>query len=109
MNTRQRTAAVAAIAAIDTDTPVDRSVALIPFFDKEGTSGNTVNYELNRKRQAEEYMNGFDWTGEPDPEMLPDPQQRARFNRWEAEHERAERFLHETWSRLREAVRATAA
>lgn len=109
MNARQRTAALAAITAIDTDTPVDPSLTVIRFFDGEQTSGITVNYELNRKRQAAEYMNGFNWTGEPDPEMLPASWQRAKFYRWEAEHERAADFLHETWKRLREAVKASAA
>lgn len=108
MNTRQRTAALAAITAIDTDTPVDHSIAMARFFDGEQTSGNTVNYELNRKRQAEEYMNGFDWTGEPDPELLPDPGQRARFDRWEAEHERAGRFLHKIRTRLSNELKAAA-
>ena len=51
-------------------------------------------------------MNGFDWSGEPDPEMLPDPGQRALFYRWEAEHERAGRFLHDIRTRLRKATAA---
>jgi hypothetical protein len=109
MNTRQRTAALAAITAIDTDTPIDPSLTVIRLFDGEQTSGITINYEINRKREAQEYMNGFDWTGEPDPEMLPDSGQRAKFYRWEAEHERAADFLHETWNRLRKAVKASAA
>lgn len=108
MNTRQHTAALAAITAIDTDTPVAAPLALTPFFDKEGTSGITVNYEINRKRQAEEYMNGFGWTAEPDPELL-EGEQRARFYRWEADHAKATRFLDETWLRLRKATKATAA
>lgn len=103
MNTRQHKAALAAITAIDTDTPVGHPIAWTPFFDKEGTAGNTINYEINRKREAEDYMNGFDWTGEPDPELL-EGSQRARFNRWEAEHTRATQFLDEIWLRLRKAT-----
>lgn len=106
MNTRQRKAALAAITAIDTETPIDHPTAWTPFFDKEGTAGNTINYEINRRREAEAYMNGFGWPGEPDPEMLPDPGQRALFYRWEAEHERAGRFLHDIRTRLRKATAA---
>lgn len=105
MNTRQHKAALAAITAIDTDTPVDFSLIWICFFDKEGTSGNTVNYQINRKHEAEEYMNDFDWPAEPDPELLVG-EQRARFYRWEAVHAKATRFLDDTWLRLRKATAA---
>lgn len=99
---RRTEARAAAITAIETGTRVPRKHVWALLFEDEGTSGNEINYSQNTIETARAYIEGFDWTGEPDPELL-NPEQQARFNRHEKSKEQAERYLDELHARLKAA------